>query len=637
MNQKELFRTWSTCLALSALFYVAAISYVAFVYYHPPEVESVTWPVINKLWMIYLYGLSAFTLYLPYMLHSFFSAIKAGKYIAPGQSSTDWSRRFRFRRIVLSILFGLTAAVVTYSPDTLQIIHRASVNIHEAVHLGPLLSIDQGNTAYVEARTQYGPGHQLVTYALMKGIDFSMAGFRISFLLLNFLAQFAVYAIAFFSLGWFGGILCVLFAQVILSGSALSFVGWAVLLRWMGPVAVGALLPLIIWGNGSRILRLVQTSVLGAGCGVVSWYSQENFSTCMITAAIVYAAAFSRKSLSLADSILALLVFCTSLATIFLALLAFTVGAANLQEAIPLPFKTGSYWLKGVANTYWADTENPYTRAFRFTSILALATTGLALYSRRQAAPSGERNVALVLGTSAAVISVIPITLMRSDQWHFVGPISSVVPVWMAATLVFLPGILSSRPAIREAFRVGMAAVFLFTYIAPISIANMKPRVLPDVRVSWERASDLWDVLFHWERVSSTSVFDRRMGQILAADQRCNRDLDCGELRTWFREVNERIAGRSAFVASEFWSIPDSSIYFFADLKIGTLEPSNYISIYTKPDLERTHELLSKNIPECVVSNDHIGKFGLTAFLLEKLGNYSQQDIRGGHIFCRTK
>jgi hypothetical protein len=64
------------------------------------------------------------------------------------------------------------------------------------VHLGPLQKLTQGAILYVGAKTQYGSGHQPISYLMMQQAEFSLLGFRASFLGLNIIAGMGVAALA---------------------------------------------------------------------------------------------------------------------------------------------------------------------------------------------------------------------------------------------------------------------------------------------------------------------------------------------------------------------------------------------------------------------------------------------------------
>jgi hypothetical protein len=78
----------------------------------------------------------------------------------------------------------------------------ARLESHEWANLGALQRIHLGATPYVGAKNQYGPGRQIVTYAIMQWTGFTMFGFRLSEILLNVVGYSILFATIFFSFGW---------------------------------------------------------------------------------------------------------------------------------------------------------------------------------------------------------------------------------------------------------------------------------------------------------------------------------------------------------------------------------------------------------------------------------------------------
>jgi len=75
----------------------------------------------------------------------------------------------------------------------------------------------------------------------------------------------------------------------------------------------------------------------------------------------------------------------------------------------------------------------------------------------------------------------------------------------------------------------------------------------------------------------------------------------------------------------------DSAIYFFADLTVGTSQPSLAVTIYVRDDLARLKASLENKPPDCVVGADRDNQ--LTAFLLGLYQAYTVDPIPGGMCF----
>ena len=101
-------------------------------------------------------------------------------------------------------------------------------------------------------------------------------------------------------------------------------------------------------------------------------------------------------------------------------------------------------------------TEAFYATPFAITGILALA-----LY--RAPPANDESKLALVIGAAAAAASLVPITLMRSDPPHFIGP-SIALPGLIVLSIAILPGELFAIPRQRALMRVALFSFFLVAY-----------------------------------------------------------------------------------------------------------------------------------------------------------------------------
>src|SRR5262249_51981991 len=84
-------------------------------------------------------------------------------------------------------------------------------------------------------------------------------------------------------------------------------------------------------------------------------------------------------------------------------------------------------------------------------------------------AAEDERKIGQFIGAVAAVAALGPITLLRSDQWHFVGPMSTALPILIVAVIFLFPRALPGMG--RSARHVLFAAILLLlagAYATPI-------------------------------------------------------------------------------------------------------------------------------------------------------------------------
>src|SRR5262249_41008992 len=144
--------------------------------------------------------------------------------------------RFRAVRYATAIVLAFAISIVLLAPPPKGVSYGVGglekpLNLHEMMHLGPIQRIDNDATPYVEAQTQYGPGHQFVSYYLMRFTEFSMVGFRASHVILNMAAEgirFSLFLVAF---GWVAGTLAIVGSFVFSPIALLQFIGWGILFR----------------------------------------------------------------------------------------------------------------------------------------------------------------------------------------------------------------------------------------------------------------------------------------------------------------------------------------------------------------------------------------------------------------------
>jgi hypothetical protein len=87
----------------------------------------------------------------------------------PARAAYLASRRLALRAI-LAVTLSTGLAMLDVGAKVSAAMQR-QLDKHETVHLGPIQRISQGATPYVDARTQYGPGHQIITYEMMRRGD----------------------------------------------------------------------------------------------------------------------------------------------------------------------------------------------------------------------------------------------------------------------------------------------------------------------------------------------------------------------------------------------------------------------------------------------------------------------------------
>jgi hypothetical protein len=632
-----LFRTWSSwtlSLSATAIIGLAALSYIVTLFYYPSSLHTITWPFVDKRWVIALFAFGVMLVYLPIGIKRIIDLLRGQKNLPGMALDRTCLRRMDPFRCAATVGIAFVLAAIHTSAYVPSALYRFTEQ-HELVHLGSLLSIAQGAIPYIGAHSQYGPGQQIVTFEFMHNIEFTVRGFRASFLWLNILAETISFSLMLLIFGWATGLIGVALTFIFYSDLCMTFFGWFYLFRWLGPLVVGILLPAIVWSEMPKLRRYCLITMLGIACGTLGWISQENFSTVLFAASLVVFGSFGRARLSFTEAINSLSTFAAAHILTFLILLAMTVGVDNLSEALFLYFHTGYLVMRGVTNTFWPSIRSPYTPSFYLTPYVVIAISGMALYSP-QREPKTELRIGTILGMAAAVASLIPITLTRSDVCHFLGPSTGGLPALIALSVTLLPGVLT-KGLWRGVIRSAVLIIVCVIYLAPLG--GQYKRLSVDIPEAWRGFIELGTILVGSSpSIRSADIVDQRLGWRPDDNAECNDvSLSCRELRDNIQSIRTKVGQRSVYVASiVVGQILDSAIYFLANLNVGTTEPSILNSLFVDDDLERLKIGLAKKLPDCVVSADSNGFGDLTNFLLHLYRTYTTDTVRNGFVFCRN-
>ena len=330
------------------------------------------WGVFDKRWIVALFLSALVVVFLPGIFRrlTLMTLVEASKLAA---SATAIERqvfvRSRWWKVWLNgvacLLAGMLLSLIyvgaqfTPAPHA-NLVRAQRADLHEGVHLGPLQRIWLGATPYIGAKTQYGPGHQLLSYAVMRQAGFTLVGFRLGQVLFSVIGFGLIFTSFLFAYGWGLGalsILCALFVSPLLLA---NFFGWGIVLRWMGPMLVGALLPTVCNDEDRPSKRFAGALCLGAGCGFLAWFSQENLFSSALAAALICGGAFSLGRLSLNRAVTTIAAFIATELTIFIWLMAATVGIPNLGPALALYFRGVTMVANGLSNTPWSEAIFPW-------------------------------------------------------------------------------------------------------------------------------------------------------------------------------------------------------------------------------------------------------------------------------------
>lgn len=619
---------WRIVLGLTCALGIAGLFCVAILLISPSSgVIAPRWSIIDKRWLVALYGLGVVLVYFPLVAKEIANLLTRGKVPATTASGArSHPSRFRAVHCAVAIVSAFAVSIVLLAPPVSSSLEKP-LNLHETVHLGPIQRIDNGARPYVEAQTQYGPGHQIVSYHLMRATEFSVVGFRAAHFMLNMAAEgirFSLFLVAF---GWVAGTLATVLSFMFSPIWLLKSTGWGILFRWLGPVIVGIILPKIIWSGMKAPLSYAATMVVGGACGALAWFSQENFSTSLITVGLIASAAFGRGRLSLGGAARVVGTFIGTDLAVFLALITATVGLGNLPEGLYLYFHSTAVWAQGIGNTPWASWDSAWTIGYFVTPYVIIVLTALALYCRRT---EDETELAKVIGMAAAAAALVPITLLRSDKWHFLGP-AVAMPALIALSVTTLPRFLGSNRIKRElSILIILAGLYFMPareeghlFVHSLDLAHTRDNLAALYRPWAQNGRDS----------SHQSLFERRLGYAPDLDARCcigQNTHTYRELKSITEEVRRVSGGRSVYLESIPWE--PSLIYFLSNLKVGTSMPDPRISGWTRDDVDRLRDELTRNPPSCVVTTDPLRK--VARMLVDHQSMTLVSRIGGLAIFC---
>jgi hypothetical protein len=491
--------------------------------YPTTSIETASWPVVDRRWITASFALALTLLYAPSCIERLAEAAQGQETTRIWEADQPLSVTRLVLRIALATLVGLALAAI----DISQIVELAMSQpidfSHEGPHLGPIQAIKNGAIPYIEARTQYGLGHQVVMSSFLQHTEFSVRGFRSAFFILNILAEGLRFAIMIIVFAPIAGAFSIALTTHFYDINIAAFTGWGFLFRWFGPFLVGALLPLILWRDMSPRARFPSIAAVGAASGTLAWFSQENFAAGLVAGGIILAAAFARRRLSIAAALSDLALFAGAYVVTFLALITMVVGPEHLTEAVRLQFYIGSLWARGLANTPWGNPESAWTVAFYATPPIVILVSGGALYAPKQTLLSDERKAGIVLGMAAASAALLPITFLRSDLQHFLGP-ALPVPAMLAGAIAFLPGMYATSSMRRETMRAILLVVVAGLYVFPHGIENVAKRFKVDTSKVAESVRFLSATSPAVGYAEGAPMFQQRLGLALGPQERCCMD-----------------------------------------------------------------------------------------------------------------
>lgn len=599
------------------------------------------WALRDKRWLVatYVFAVSVLVV-LPIFLRRVME-LAGPRPAAPDVGAGEPHRRLGFGRLAARALgrLALAAVLATWFFGETFVSTRPLLDIHELVHLGSLQAIDQGLLPFIEAQTQYGPGHQLLTYWMMKRIDFSLYGFRMSHLLTNLAAMTLLYFtyLMIFRARMAG---CLIGMSLWISPALfIELYGWAVVPRWFGPLFTGLLLPTLFLRQESRSTRRLGSFLLGSLVGLLAWFASENFGGSVVTFVLASVVCWSIRAVG-TRALLEIaagwfLGLASTLAVGFLAL--FKPG--ELGRAAELYSRTIGLVTAGISNSGWGHTWDTWAWPYFLTPYLLVAAGLATIYlpeligvdPRRQ-----EHRIRVVGLLSAAVVLEI-VCLFRTDQLHIIGP-SMALGALAVLACFWIPELTARRSASRRKVRAALVAGVFLIYPAVDLVKALGKRLRihrADVEAVVRVLAD-FAVATPDEAGAGSPDAARRLGWEPPLDE-------ITSYQTWlsFRDwiammdsIRDYVGDRKA-VVSEFKDIYPSAVYFFADLRV-VLAVEPVMSIWTRDEAEWWIASLAKRDVECLITTNQADP--VIDSVIASFGEYSIHRVEKPmpyEIYCR--
>lgn len=556
----------------------------------------------------------------------------------PGQLSKSSLRHLsRAAQHLTLLVLGLLIAVHFFGRDFANL--REKVGSHELIHLGGLAAIDQGHIPFVEAETQYGPGYQILSHEFMALGDFSLYGFRLSHLVLNLLAMALVYYLYMAVFRWHTAPFLILVSLWISPAIYFGYYGWAVILRWLGPLVVGLTLPGILSLSG-RAKPISGCLALGASCGFLAWFASENLFGSFIAFGLLSILGWSLYHISTRRLITAGFAFFGGVVAALTILVVVSVPISKLGLFIELYFRASRSVSQGLSNSPWtAGFENIWTLPYYVTPYLLILVGVLVVYvpEIRRIDLSDQTRRFRLLGIIAAAIPLHMMTMLRSDPTHFIGP-SIALGATLVATVAILPGLLTTSKLVRELVRAALAVVIMMIYPLPESLAEVEHSVRPRILSLSEPRVVLGSVRDYVTRVRderSRTAAGKIGFEFDPEDPCCKPNHWTYAQLVQLMDGLQAEVGERPTVIDKFSGLYPSGAYFFSGVQISVpIEP--LISVWTRQDLERWLARISAANPECFVTTDGSGP--VAAHTLDMLEPYVtiEKTVPLEHrVFCR--
>ena len=534
-----------------------------------PEDDMLDWTFsfLNKRWLIGLYAVAVATvLVVP---------LAVARWLIP--PSVQPRTMFSDAQPRRSSILGTCAVVVLcwYAagpPWNISRHHRA-VDWHEQAVLGPLQAISKGYVPYIgPASTGYGPGCQLLLYALMtRCYRFDIVGFRMACAALNFAALLAVAIAACRWMHWMlaGAIVVLLLAfspfaffATAQDGTFAGLYGWGFALRYLAPILVVPALGYACVTNGAKGWSLVWWGTLwGAG----AWVAQENLSTTVVAAGLLLAALWLTRTIDAAGAGHAVRNLAVGFTCATVPVLVWYATIGQLGTLLNNYFAVPHAVAVGYSNMWWpaGDAARWDRLSYYFTAPFALALGLCALWRVRELRPATPLDWPRVrlFAFISVLLACYQTVLFRSDYAHLINTMIA-LPFVLVLGVVELPRWLAST----NRTKVAVAGVFVALSLSVYPTLARQPWAATLARpvARFQSAPGAPAAAI----VVRSDVARQRATPLLANEPLFagGSGLSMPAFLDFAAEVHETVGQRKTFIVDLGARAWTGALYFFADL-----------------------------------------------------------------------
>jgi hypothetical protein len=486
-------------------------------------------------------------------------------------------------------------------------------DLHSQMHLGAFEQIRQGALPYLEARTQYGVGNQLLLYFLTQAIDYSNHGFHAAVLLLDVvcIVGFFVMLQQMLGLGW---------AVAALVGWALwpspadvvaIVAGWATLTRWLAVPALALLLARLLLAPGPVRRGLIGALAIGAIWGLGSFFSQESMSGGLVVFVVSLALYGPVSGLSSRTLARFAALFVTGAAATYGLLVGFTIGFSHGLDVLRASLAQPNMVTAGVSNSVWSDDVGlllkldvvnnwlfptfashgnltPVLQTYGFAVVIVVSMGLLARFLSRRWPVIDDRQRSFVInfaGVAVGAFALHAFTLLRSDVTHLAGS-AFLLPLFLLMLPMFAWRCL--RPGIGR----GVFLAVSIGLVAQAAIASgpALDRRLGGLKTVWADSSAAFSTYRELYHASDrTDDIVSRYSPIARYQAPFREHPNFAESEEFIRLLREHLQGRPAQLAvpilNDLMTDPEL-IYFFGGFRSPTGITSFKSSLWLRAEQE---------------------------------------------------